>query len=272
MSSETLVSDSREAPPAPLRRRPVRWKLLLPAEHGSWSLVLEPVVFAAVVASRPAPLALGVAVVLAFLARQPLKLARPAMNRRYPEAVVASVILVSLAVAALAATVAWAGREPLAPLVPAALVAVVQLRLDLTRRGRSVGAEVGGAIAPGFAATAMLLAGGVPAPTAWLTGSLLSLRGAGSVLLVRHVLRSRREAAHTAAPAIVLHLATIACAAGLVWLGVAAPALAAITLLLLARCLWELRRRAPEPKPVQIGVREIVWGLVFVFAGTASMT
>ena len=82
--SPTAVGEGRadpgdDTPPGPATSAPPRRSQLravaLPSEHGGWGLTLEPVLLGLIVAHSVAALALGLATVLAFLARTPLKLA-----------------------------------------------------------------------------------------------------------------------------------------------------------------------------------------------------
>ena len=65
------------APPPPVAVRPfARWRdLVVPREHGSWSLALEPLVFGLIAAPSAAGGCLALAVLAAFFARRPLRLA-----------------------------------------------------------------------------------------------------------------------------------------------------------------------------------------------------
>ena len=71
--------------PRPAARVPLK-RVLVPAEHGSWGFLAEPLVLGLAVAFSGAGLLLALAVVAAFLARQPLKLVWTdrRKGRRYP--------------------------------------------------------------------------------------------------------------------------------------------------------------------------------------------
>lgn len=57
----------------PRRTRSVLRSVAVPAEHGGWGLTAEPVVLGLAVAPSVAGLCIGVAAVLAFVARTPLR-------------------------------------------------------------------------------------------------------------------------------------------------------------------------------------------------------
>ncbi|MFN8450824.1 MAG: YwiC-like family protein [Anaerolineae bacterium] len=69
----SLISEStgRLNSGAPVRLRAVA----IPAEHGGWSFLLEPILLGWLVAPSAAGLLVGVGMIFAFLARHPLKLA-----------------------------------------------------------------------------------------------------------------------------------------------------------------------------------------------------
>ena len=64
----------RAAAPRAKQRSTLR-TVALPSEHGGWGLTLEPVLLGLLVAHSVSALCIGLAAVLAFLARTPLKLA-----------------------------------------------------------------------------------------------------------------------------------------------------------------------------------------------------
>src|SRR5215472_11598321 len=77
-------------------------KLVLPKEHGSWSLALEPVALGLLIAPSVAGGALAVAAVAVFFLRRPLKLGLAAKtDPRRPMAVACISILLLLALTGL---------------------------------------------------------------------------------------------------------------------------------------------------------------------------
>jgi hypothetical protein len=84
--------------------------LVVPAEHGAWSFVLEPLVLGVIVAPSAAAFWLALATLAVFFGRQPAKLALTDLYRRqrYPRTVLAARLSVALfTLAVLSALVAW---------------------------------------------------------------------------------------------------------------------------------------------------------------------
>src|SRR5215510_13317849 len=92
------------------------WRtVVLPREHGGWSLIAEPALLGLLVAPSWAGLALGLAGLLAFLARQPLRLylVDRTRSRSLPRtALAAEVAFVELTLVALLGVVAWTRAGP----------------------------------------------------------------------------------------------------------------------------------------------------------------
>ena len=74
--SETATS--KEKPPAPRPQPAAGWAawrpVVIPAEHGGWGFMLEPVLLGLLVAPSPAAGLFALATIAAFLLRHPLKL------------------------------------------------------------------------------------------------------------------------------------------------------------------------------------------------------
>ena len=79
--------------------------LALPVEHGGWGFVIEPAVLALLVVPSWPGVAIGVAVIAAFLARHPLRLAAGdwAHRRRYPRTIVCELLALGYGAAAIVA-------------------------------------------------------------------------------------------------------------------------------------------------------------------------
>lgn len=182
--------------PPPARIRPVA----LPSEHGGWALLLEPALAGLIAAPSAAGLWLALAALGAFLTRHPLQIALADRRRgkRYPRTALAERFVIGYALVALgAAAMAFAGAAYafwpalLAALPPAA----IQLTYDLRRRGRTLPAELAGALALCCLAPAITLAGGRDAGAALALGALLAVRALPAILYIRVRLRAARGAA-----------------------------------------------------------------------------
>ena len=226
--------------------------LALPAEHGAWALLLEPLVLALLVAPSRPGLLIAAGAVAGFLARHPLKLAAQDFRRkrRYPRTAVCVALAFaygSIAVISLALAARDAGAMPLLALAGALPFAGLQFALDVGNRGRSMVAELCGAAAPAAIAAAIAVAA-----SSRLVIPLLILICARSIPAVLYV----RFALHGGSRVVVLaaHAAAIAAAI------LCGPVLAVAAMgLLFARAMTQ-----PALTPKAIGLREIGWGMVTI--------
>lgn len=268
---------SRSGPSAAAARlAPVSWRTIaLPAEHGGWGLLAEPVVLGLFLAPSAAGAALALAACGGFLARHPLRLVLLDRRKgsRYPRTALAERFCGGYAASA-AALVALAFALARTPFWAALLVAVpiglVALAHDALGRGREALPEVAGAVALGASATAIALAGGVTPAVAWGAWGLLALRAATSVLYVRARIRLDRGLA--AGPGTVLagHALALLAALGLAGTGWGPWLAAAAFLVLLARAGWGLSPRRRRVRPQVLGFQELAYGaltLVLLVAG-----
>ena len=249
-------------------RPAVAWKpIALPAEHGGWGLLAEPLLLGLVLAPSAAGVWLALAALLGFLARHPLRLwfldRRKAV--RYPRTALAERFFVGYA--GLGALL-LAGAFALAPspfwpaLVAAAPIGLVALAFDARGRSREALPELSGAIALGASAAAIALAGGASAGMAWGAWALIALRAITSVLYVRARIRLDRGLPAGASTVLAGHAVALAVVGGLArtaW----APWLAACAfLVLLARAAWGLSPRRRCLRPKVLGFQELGYGLL----------
>ena len=245
--------------------RPVSWRaLLLPREHGSWSLALEPLVLALLVAPSLAGIAIAVAAVALFLARRPWQAAR-AGDARFGVATGALGILGATAGAglllALAPVTGSAGLALLATL-PAGIAFAW---FDRRRAGRTAAAEMCGAtFFAGFAAAIVLAAEG-SAPLAIALGAFGVVRSVTSILTIRTFLRRRKGEAVSSVPATVT---AVSATAAFFHYGMAANAWlpAAWTAVFVARAIWLLGPHAPRWTARRLGMTEAVLGVAVVLS------
>jgi hypothetical protein len=162
----TGIAENNIARPAALPKVGYR-KLLLPAEHGSWSFLLEPIAAASAIAYSAAAPAIALMAAALFFSRQPfkmyLKLPKRAPARSTALLLFASLLLVGAVAVALSVRIA--GPWLLYPLAVAAPFAVQQSVLDLKSR-RNLLAELLAAIAVTSSAAAIGMAGGAGWPQA----------------------------------------------------------------------------------------------------------
>lgn len=243
--------------------RPSVVSVATPTEHGGWSLTLEPAVLGLLVAFSWPGLALGMAAMIAFLARTPLKLVLVDrwrgrwLPRTSLAAKVAAVELVILA--GLAGYSAVAGDPRLwIPLALAAPLILLELWFDMRSRSRRLLPELAGTVGMGSVATAVALAAGADAKVAAGLWIVVAARGGAAVPYARtqvfrlhqrpHQLWHSDLAQVIAAAAVALGWAygLVPWAAALAVIGVAVFNLASV-------------RMAPRPAKV-IGVQQMLFG------------
>ena len=249
-------------------RPAVAWRpVALPAEHGGWGFLAEPVVLGLALAPSTAGACLALAALAAFLARHPLRLWLLDRRKgvRYPRTALAACFFAgyaALAALLLAAAFAWAETPFWPALALAAPIGLLALSFDARGRSRDALPELAGAVALGASATAIALAGGARPGVAWGAWALLSLRAITSVLYVRARIRLDRGLA--AGPGIVLagHAAALAVAAGLARSAWAPWLASAAFLVLLARAAWGLSPLRQRVRPKVLGFQELGFGLL----------
>lgn len=175
--------------PVPQERSPLR-AVAMPAEHGGWGLTAEPALAGLLVARSTAGLALGLAAIVAFMLRTPLKLAlidrwrgRRLDRTRLAERVAAGELVVLLALGWWAIT--HAARPFWWPLAVAAPLVAVELWFDVRSRSRRLVPELAGAVGISAVSAAIVLAGGKSAALGAGVWLILAARAVGSITAVR---------------------------------------------------------------------------------------
>jgi len=268
-------SQARVAAAEPVPR-PTWRRVAIPSEHGGWSLTVEPVLLGLLVAWSWPGLALGLAAVLAFVARTPLKtvLVDRRRGRWYGRSTLAVrivtaelVVIVLLGLGALAGT-----RDPWfwVPLAIAAPLVAVQLGFDMSSRSRRLAPELAGVIGISSVAAAIALVDGeaaLPAVGLWVVAGA---RSAAAIPYARtQVFRARRRT-------VVLWHSDLAqvlgvLAIGAAWLLDAVPLATLVALVAVAAFNVAAVRRAVRPVK-QIGLQQMAFGItVVVVTATASL-
>lgn len=247
--------------------RPRLRSVALPAEHGGWSLTLEPVLLGLLVAPGIAGVALGVAALMAFLARTPLKLALVDRRRGrwLPRSALASRVAATeivVLLAAVAVALATADDPFWWPLALAAPLFGVELWYDSRSRGRRFVPEMAGAIGMGALAAAIALAGGEPDGIAVALWVALGARSTGAIPFVRVQLRRAKQQAHEVWWSDVAQvLAVVVAVAGWWWGDLPIAGVIGIGVLALA----ELGAvRTTPPAAAMVGAQQVVLGLMVV--------
>ena len=183
--------------PAGTVRSPWR-SVAIPNEHGGWGLTFEPVLLGVLVAPSLAGAYLGVAAVLTFLVRTPLKLV--SIDLRHHRWIDRSRLALRIAAAELLAisalavgAVLLAGWAWIVVIAIAAPFVAVEWWYDSRGRGRRLVPELAGAVGIAAVAAVVITAGGgahTLAAGAWI---VLAARSVGSIPFVRtQIARLRR--------------------------------------------------------------------------------
>lgn len=235
-----------------MRLRP----LALPYEHGAWGFLLEPIAVGLLVAPSRGGALVALGTIAAFLMRHPLRLGIGdwIAHKHVPRTRVCFLLALGYGLAALAAF-AFVGLRPLIPLAFALPMAATQFAFDVRNRGRARTAELAGALAAGWSASAIVLAGARPPALAIALWVLLAARAWTSVFYVRSTLRGESRPLMLAMHAIAIVAAMI-----LAWRGYVSALAVTAMAVLLARALpatGNLRAR-------DIGIRELGYGALTV--------
>ena len=248
-----------------VRVRPVA----LPAEHGGWGLLLEPIALGLLLAPSLAGLFLSVAAVGAFLARHPLKLTvgdrrRNRRSGRTPIAERFAVLYSIIAALSLAIAIKAGGAAFLPPLMLAAPIAAIQLSYDLMGRGRALLAELAGSIATGAIATAIAISGGWPRAAAFALWVIYAARSVPAILYLRARLRLLHHKAASKSFVVVVHLAGIVIVILLARFGLAPQLVVAAMVGLLGRAVIGFARTGRKVTAKKLGLCELCFGVLTV--------
>lgn len=248
----------------------------LPTEHGGWGLALEPVALGLLVAPSLAGFFLAVATLGAFLARHPFKIAAGDLRRkrRFPRTRYAERFALLYGAVALAgfvgATLAAHDYQFILPLLTAAPFACVQLAFDATGRSRALAPELAGSFGLASVSASIALADGWPLLPSFGLWVILAARVVPAILYVRARLAALHGERARVAPVVWAHAAALFVSLLLAWTKVAPlTAVAALSVLLL-RALHGFSSHDRTATAKRIGIREICFGALTVFAVAAG--
>lgn len=240
--------------------------LLLPKEHGSWSLAFEPVALGLLVAPSRPGLILAVAVIAGFFVRRPLKLAAtlPADDGRRGPALLWAILFSVLALTCLggaAFTGSWRALWPLLLCVP---LGAIFLWFDLRNEMREAEAELSGSAAFALVPAAMATLAGWSAPAALGLAALMLTRSLPTVLTVRTYLRQSKGLPAHPVGALASAGGTFAVIVGLGMYAIVPAAAGLLAAGLLLRSAIFLTALRPVWPAKRVGMLEAVIGLIYL--------
>jgi hypothetical protein len=250
------------------RAMPLWRQVTVPSEHGGWSLTAEPVVLGLLVAWSWPGLALGLAAMLAFVARTPLKVVlvdRWRHRRLGRSRVAARIAAVELAVIAGLAVVAAVGASsgwfwvPLAAAVP---LVGVELWFDMRSRSRRLVPELAGTVGIGSVVAAIALAAGESAALAVGLWVVISARAAAAIPYARTMVFRAHGRPVTLWHSDLGQVLAVA-AVGLAWLADAIPFTPVMAVAAIAG-FNVVAVRGPVKRAVVIGAQQMIFGIAVV--------
>jgi len=246
----------------------------VPSEHGGWSLTAEPAVLGLIVAWSAPGLALGVAAMLAFIARTPLKLVlADRFRHRWLDRTTLAVRVAAVELTLLVALVLYAviAAKPFwLPFLVAAPLIGLELWFDMRSRGRRLIPELAGSIGIGSVATAIALAGDASTKVAWGLWVVIAARSLAAIPYVRNqILRTKAKPLpnwHSDTAQLVAVVGTvIGRIFGLV------PTAAVIAMAILALINVGALRLGPRPAKI-IGIQQMVFGIAVILTTAIAVS
>ena len=256
--------------------RPRLKSVALPAEHGGWGFLIEPMILGMLVAPSAPGLWLCLAAFGLFLLHQPSKIAIKDLRRgRVFERTRWAARFVSLygalTIMGLVGAVLSAQSAFWLPLLAALPAAGVQFYFESRNQGRDLLPELLGGITLSATAPMMVLAAGMPLSTALLLWLLLLLRILPSIHYVRVRLRLAKGKPVSPALPILIHVGGLIVALLFVLTNWTGAFVILATALLLARAVYGLLY-APRTTPAKIiGFQEMGFGLAYVILSALAV-
>ena len=251
-------------------------RVAVPSEHGGWSLTAEPVLLGLLVAWSWSGLAVGVAAMLAFVARTPIKVVLVDRRReRWLErsslaARIATVELVAITVLGVVAAVGTSNRWFWVPLAAAVPLVTVALWFDMRSRSRRLLPELAGTVGIGSVVAAITLAGGESAALAIGLWAVVSARAVAAIPYARaQVLRAHGRAFarwHTDLAQVVAVAAVF-----VAWMSGAIP-LAPVVAVAAVAVFNVAAVRRPVQRVLVIGLQQMAFGLAVTIVTAVAVT
>lgn len=243
----------------------------MPSEHGGWSLSSEPAILGLWVAFSWSGLFIGIAALVAFIARTPIKVAlvdrfrhrstdRTKLAVKFALGELAVLVLLAVGAVALAEPWFWVPIAIAAPLI------AIELWYDMRSRSRRLIPELAGAIGIGSVAAAIALADGTTTALALALWCIIAARATAAIVYVRVQLARAHGRDHELWHSDLVQLAAVA-AVAIACLADAIPVLPVVAMAGFA--VWNIASvRLPVRPPKILGLQQMAAGL-FVIAVSA---
>lgn len=257
-----------EAIERPARPRIPMSRILLPTEHGSWSFLLEPLIVGCAVAPSAAAPWIVLMFASAFFGRQPLKVyfLSPAGSEASRLGIRYAAGFAAVAATGLIAAAWQSGFSTLVPLAIAAPLGLQQIFADAARKGRSLLAELAGAVAISSSSALLAVAGGFSWPAALALWAVFACRFVPSVLYVRNRLLLEKGKPYFQASPVAAHAFAVAAVAALASVSLASWLTVGMFIFLLMRSAFGLSSRRTKMKAMLIGVWEVIYGILTIIS------
>jgi hypothetical protein len=247
------------------------FRLLLPKEHGSWSLALEPIALGLLVAPSRAGAPLALAAVAGFFLRRPLKiLLQTKPDSRRANAAFSAGILSFAAVAGLLLAVELGGIIRLWPLLPAAVAGLFFVWLDVRGENREGAAELAGASAFALLPAAFAALAGWPVASSLALAAVMLARSVPTVMTVRAFFRRRKGQIISLAPPLLAALLATGILCGLARLGLMPWAVAIFSIAFAARTIWFCSAPPQRLSARRLGFGELFLGVALILIAAVS--
>ncbi|GAB4521976.1 MAG: hypothetical protein OHK0046_33970 [Anaerolineae bacterium] len=242
--------------------------MALPAEHGAWGFLLEPIALGLLLAFSPSAILLSLAMLAAFLVHQPLKITLKdlAKQRFTPRTAIAmrfALLYGGTALICLVPVILVNGTAFLLPLLLASPLIFVQQRHDVRNQSRTLAAEMSGSLALGATAAALVMLSDWAWAASLLLWGILALRTITSILYVRGKLRLERDKPVQWRGIVAAHALALVLAAAWVVANVVPLSVLLGVLLLTMRAIHGLQARR-NVKAARVGVGEMLIGLLYI--------
>ena len=241
----------------------------LPAEHGGWGFLIEPIILGMLVAGSWQGALLALSAFGVFLIHQPLKVATKdrLKGRRPARTIWAERFVGGYGLLAIVPMLILMATTPITFLIPIALAipfASIQLYYDARNQSRNLIPEVCGALALAMVAPSIAILGGWETGTALILWTVLCLRAITAILYIRTRLKAERDQIAPVNLVWGLHVLALVIITGMSISDIT-PLLTIVAfgLLLLRAYLGLSRYRKARPVKV-IGFQELGYGILTV--------